>query len=429
MITIKLKANKELKYKQNHPWGFLEDFEKVPDNISSSQIIEVRDSKNQFISRGYVNPKSQIFYRALSFDSRENLESRQQYIEDKVYKCWRERKVLGYESSCRVCFSENDFLPGLIIDYFQGEGSQVFAIQILTMGMHHLISDPRELIKKVVEKSLAEKISTISWEKTAIVIRNDTKIREKEGLVVSVPQVLKEISDVDLKNYSIILEHFYLQQKLTLKANLADGQKTGFFLDQNYNLLRTAELFASYVKFKKPAKVRILDICCYLGQWSLYFGLLLKKLNIEAEFVLLDVSQEAIEKAKANLDFYGIKHEAIVMDVLEADFNFEKESFDLIIVDPPAFVKNKKSLPTGKHAYQKLNSKAIPLVKKEGLIVSCSCSGLLSFDEFKECVQKSFIKTFTRAKCVAQGGHAPDHPFLLSFPDGYYLKMLLHLVG
>lgn len=429
MITLKLKANKELRYKQQHPWGFIEDFEKIPENISSSQVIEVRDSKNQFISRGYVNPKSQIFYRALSFDSRESIDQGQSYIEEKVYKCWRERKVLGYESSCRICFSENDFLPGLIIDYFQGGSSQVFVIQILTMGMHYFISSPMEMIKNVVEKSIADKISNISWENTGIVIRNDTKIREKEGLVVSVAQVLKEVPEVDLKDYTIVLEHFYLKEKIHLKANLADGQKTGFFLDQNYNLLRTAELFSQYLKFKKPKKIRVLDICCYLGQWSLYFGILLKKLNIEAEFVLLDISQEAISKAKANLDKYGIKYEAHIMDVLESDFAFEKESFDLVIVDPPAFVKNKKSLPTGKHAYQKLNAKAIPLVKKEGLMVSCSCSGLLSMEEFKECIQKSFLRTFAKAKCVAQGGHAPDHPFLISFPDGYYLKMLLHLVN
>lgn len=429
MITIKLKANREQKYRQNHPWGFLEDFEKVPDNISASQVVEIRDSKNQFISRGYVNPKSQIFYRALSFDSRENLEAKQIYIEEKVYTCWKERKILGYESSCRICFSENDYLPGLIIDYFYGNNSQVFVIQILTLGMHHFISDAMEMIKKIVQRSLNEDLSKVSWENTGIVMRNDTKIREKEGLVVSVPQILKSISGIELKDFPIYLEHFYLKEKISLTANLAEGQKTGFFLDQNYNLLRTAELFSHYVKFKKPQKVRVLDICCYLGQWSLYFGMILKKLNIEAEFVLLDVSQEAIDKAKTNLDRYGINYEAHVMDVLEVDFSFDKKSFDLIIVDPPAFVKNKKSLPTGKHAYQKLNSKAIPLVKDEGLIVSCSCSGLLSFEEFKECIQKSFQKTFTKAKCVAQGGHAPDHPFLLSFPDGYYLKMLLHLVS
>jgi 23S rRNA (cytosine1962-C5)-methyltransferase len=428
MTTLKLRANKEFKYKQNHPWGFQEDFEKIPDSLSTTQIVEIRDSKNQFISRGYVNDKSQIYYRALTFDSRETLEQRQKYIEEKVFRCWKERKILGYESSCRICFSENDFLPGLIIDYFQVADAQVFTLQVLTLGMHHFISDSLGLIKEVVRLSLEHKISNIPWDKTAIIIRNDSKIREKEGLVVSVPQVLKEVQGVNLKDCQIVLDHFFLKEKFVLSANLNEGQKTGFFLDQNYNLLRTAELFEKYIKFHKPAKVKILDICCYLGQWSVYFGLMMQKMGIEAEFVLLDISQDAIEKAKANLDRYGIKYTVLVMDVLEQDFNFEKKDFDLIIVDPPAFVKNKKSLPTGKHAYQKLNAKAIPLVRENGLIVSCSCSGLLSFDEFKECILKSFIKTFTRGKCVAQGGHAPDHPFLLSFPDGYYLKMLLHLV-
>lgn len=428
MITIKLKANKEFNYKQNHAWGYLEDFEKIPENISSSQIVEVRDSKNQFISRGYVNNKSQIFYRALTFNSREILEPKNQFLADRIYKCWRERKIFGYESSCRICFSENDYLPGLIIDYFKLEETQVFTIQVLTLGIHYLFSDPLSLINKIVEKSLEQNISDISWEKTAIIIRNDAKIREKEGLVVSVPQVLKEVTGVNLKSCSIILDHFYLQDKFQLGANLVDGQKTGFFLDQNYNLQRTAELFGHYLKFKKLSKVKVLDICCYLGQWSVYFGLILKKLNIEAEFTIMDISPDAIAKAKSNLENYNIKYQAIEADVLEQGFDFPHKDFDLVIVDPPAFVKNKKSLPTGKHAYQKLNAKAIPLVKENGFLVSCSCSGLLTLEDFKECLQKAFSKTFTQAKCIAQGGHAPDHPFLLSFPEGYYLKMLLHVL-
>ncbi|MBN8535924.1 MAG: class I SAM-dependent rRNA methyltransferase [Deltaproteobacteria bacterium] len=428
MISLKLKANQEYRYKQYHPWGFIDDFEKIPDSISANQVIEVRDSKNQFISRGYANLKSQIFYRALTFDSREFIEAKQKFIEAKVFNCWKERKALGYQSSCRICFSENDYLPGLIIDYFQVSDSQVFTIQILTMGMNNLLTDMMGFVKEIVKLSLEHKISNISWEKTGIVVRNDSKIREKEGLMVTVPQVLKEVQGINLKDCQIILDHFFLEKKFSISTNLNEGQKTGFFLDQSYNLLRTAELFKNYLVFHKPEKIKVLDVCCYLGQWSVYMGLILKELNIEAEFVLLDISQDAINKAKTNLDRYGIKHSALIMDVLEKDFDFNKNEFDLIIVDPPAFVKNKKSLPTGKHAYQKLNSKVIPFLKERGLLVSCSCSGLLSMEDFRICLQKAFTKAYVKAKCVAQGGHAPDHPFLLSFPEGYYLKMLLHVL-
>ncbi|MCK6597291.1 MAG: methyltransferase domain-containing protein, partial [Bdellovibrionaceae bacterium] len=274
----------------------------------------------------------------------------------------------------------------------------------------------------------------VDWENTAVVIRNDSKIREKEGLTVSVPVVLKKSPVINLEDCQILMTHFYLQEPFVMNANLEGGQKTGFFLDQNYNLQRTAEILTQAIKYKQSCgipigTVKILDICCYLGQWSLYFGLLLKKLGVSAEFVLLDVSEEAINKAKANLDRYDINYTSLIMDVVEQDFRFEENSFDLVIVDPPAFIKNKKSIPTGKHAYQKLNSKALPFIKNNGFMVSCSCSGLLSLNDFKECLQKTFSRNLVRAKCLAQGGHAPDHPFLVSFPEGYYLKMLLHIVN
>ena len=122
---------------------------------------------------------------------------------------------------------------------------------------------------------------------------------------------------------------------------------------------------------------------------------------------------------------YGFQAEARLIDVMEDSFSIESDSFDLIIVDPPAFAKSKEHIPAAKSAYQKLNAKAFKGVKKYGFVVSCSCSAAISLEDLKDSVNRAQIKSYRTAKVVAQGGHAADHPYLLSFPEGYYLKMLM----
>jgi 23S rRNA (cytosine1962-C5)-methyltransferase len=428
MITLNLKKNVDSKVLLRHPWIAKTLFDKPNESVNPSEVIEVRDAHNQFVSRGYANSLSFFYYRAMTFDSKEKLENKTEFIQDRLSELFIQRLSLGYRRSFRLCFSENDFLPGLIIDRFLTEDHeksyQVFVVQVTTAGINSYLGDPLKIFKNVVDKLNQDKMIEIPWAQTILVLRNDIKIREKEGLPIGPAQILNNVNQVDLSSRPVFIDHWFLESEIKISADLMGGQKTGFFLDQNYNLLRVAEVFSEYVKFFKPQKVRIMDICCHLGQWSAYLGILLKQMGVEAEFHLVDISKEALAKAKETMDSYGIQAEYHVHDVMEDAFTIEDKAFDLIIVDPPAFAKSKDHIPAAKSAYQKLNLKAYRGIKKYGFVVSCSCSGAISLEDLKDSVNRAQIKAFRTSKIVAQGGHAADHPHLFSFPEGYYLKMI-----
>lgn len=428
MITLNAKKNIDSKVLLRHPWMTKNLFDKPSESLSPSEVIEVRDAQNQFVSRGYANPLSFFYYRAVTFDSKEKLDDKFGFLKERLYELFIQRLSLGYRKSFRLCFSENDFLPGLIIDRFlsqkDGKEYQIFVVQVTTAGMNSYLSDPLKLFKSVVDELNQGKLVQIPWEQTVLVLRNDIKIREKEGLPFGPPQILNNVHNLDLSEMSVLIDHCFLKSEMKIQADLMGGQKTGFFLDQNYNLLRVAEVFSEYVNFFKPKKVRIMDICCHLGQWTAYLGLVLKQMGVEAEFVLVDISQDALANAKATMDGYGIKAECRAVDVMDDQFTIEDKAFDLIIVDPPAFAKSKEHIPAAKSAYQKLNSKAYKGIKKYGFVVSCSCSGAISLEDLKDSVNRAQMKAFRLSKIVAQGGHAADHPHLFSFPEGFYLKMI-----
>lgn len=433
MITLNLKKNVDGKILLRHPWIIKNWFEKPNESVNPNEVIEVRDAQNQFVSRGYANSLSFFYYRAMTFDSKEKLENKSDFLINRLQELFIQRMSLGYRRSFRLCFSENDFLPGLTIDRFLSEQNgkyfQIFVIQVTTAGVSSYLTDPIKQFKALVEKLKVEKVLDLPWDQSILVLRNDIKIREKEGLPFGPAQVLNNEKAIDLSSMPVLIDHGYLKSEIKIQADLMGGQKTGFFLDQNYNLLRVAEIFAEYVKFFKPQKLRIMDICCHLGQWSAYMGILLKQLGVDAEFVLVDVSKEALAKAKATMDSYGIKAITQEVDVMEDEFKIDEKDFDLIIVDPPAFAKAKEHVPNAKSAYQKLNLKAYKGIKKFGFVVSCSCSGAISLEDLKDSVNRAQIKAFRSSKIVAQGGHAPDHPHLFGFPEGYYLKMVMAQVN
>ncbi|MBL7544938.1 MAG: class I SAM-dependent rRNA methyltransferase [Bdellovibrionaceae bacterium] len=428
MITLNLKKNVDSKVLHHHPWIAKNLFDKPNESVNPGEIIEVRDAHNQFVSRGFANSLSFFYYRAVTFDSREKLENKLSFLQERLYDLFIQRLSLGYNRSFRLCFSENDSLPGLIVDRFLSEKNQqayqVFVVQVTTAGINSYISDPLKVFKNLVDRLAQENRILIPWERSIVVMRNDIKIREKEGLPFGPPQVLNNEQKVDLSTMPILIDHQFLKSEIKMQADLMGGQKTGFFLDQNYNLLRVAEIFTEYVKFFKPQNVRIMDICCHLGQWSAYLGIILKQMGVKTELVLVDISQDALNKAKATMDSYGIHVECRMIDVLDEAFVIEDKSYDLIIVDPPAFAKSKDHVPAAKSAYQKLNLKAYKGIKKYGFVVSCSCSGAISLEDLKDSVNRAQIKAFRSGKIVAQGGHAADHPHLFSFPEGYYLKMI-----
>ncbi len=382
-----------------------------PEEVSPGSPIQLVDAHGEFLAFGYGNPNSKIAFRALSFSPIEENIS----ILERLKIAWEKRISTGLRYSYRLCYSEADHLPGLIIDYYTVNGFQIFVCQILTAGMENLFTSPVEILKQ------------LAGENIAVIIRNDVNIRKYEGLAIEKPRVLLCPVGLNLEQAEVLLSGPLDSKPISLKTNFLTGQKTGLFLDQSLNIRVLMEILARSGNLNH-APLRILDLCCYVGHWSAQLTNFLVSSGREVEVTLLDASEKSLRFAEENLTKLGAKVKVIRGDVLRDLKALPSKNFDVIISDPPAFVKNKNEISQGKHGYLKLNTEAFRLAGKNSLVVSCSCSGLLSEEDFNETLKKALKRSGREAFVIARGGHAPDHPVLPSFPEGNYLKMAIHSV-
>jgi len=423
--------------------------------------VELRDHQGAFLATGYGNPNSLIAFRALSFEPPEINITEQNFLLKKILSAWEKRRRFDFQGSFRLCFAENDYVPGLIIDYYEiyyhGKTAQVFSYQLSTAGMQKIITDPVDLFKNLVERAYKLGFCKMDFSNTAIISRNDLTIRKMEGLDISEPQIIKNLPDYDFSKARILVDYclrnrnksFPMDPETTVTekasglthvtpsqlhfyCDLLNGQKTGFFLDQTRNIGQVADLIRRW-----PAQnqtIRILDLCCYVGHWGTQLSRTLLDQGFSVEVTLVDVSKFALEFAQQNVLLNSEAEKAsgkltlqcFEMDVLRDLEKLPTHHFDIVIADPPAFIKAKKDIPTGTHAYLKLNTQAFRMAKAGGIVASCSCSGLLTEEDFREAVRKAQARNQSNAWGLGRGGHALDHPTLLQFPEGTYLKMLLH---
>lgn len=425
MKTWKLKKGADRRIRSGHPWVFNSELESSPKTIQSGEAIELVDTSGKTVAYGYGSSVSQISFRALDVQGLYINAASAEFVSEKVLQAWIHRNGLGYKNSFRVCFGEADFLPGLVIDRYLGtNGEQVIAFQVLTAGMQTILVDPKGFFKKLVERLNEKQISDIKWDKTIVVKRNDVNIRKLEGLAVEQPEVISDYS-ID----RALLQNFTFKhdkEGVQFTCDLLEGQKTGFFLDQSYNIEKFSQILQRVSWNQK--EIKILDLCCYVGQWSTLVAYHLKKAfpEIKVAVTLVDVSDSALKFAQKNTSAFADTVEIRKLDVVHDLEQLPSQGYDLVIADPPAFIKAKKDLPNGQHAYMKMNEQAFRVVKKEGFVVSCSCSGLMTEELLQEALRKGMSRARVNAHCLFKGGHAPDHPQLVQFPEGSYLKMLVH---
>lgn len=440
MKIWKLKKGQDFRLRSRHPWVYAGELFDSPKSIKPGELVEVRDVQDHFLARGYGNPHSQISFRAVSFNRGDENPLSAEFLTKRLVQAWNYRHRSGFKTSFRLCYSEADQMPGIILDRYlfskKGVTYQVFSYQLLTAGMDVAFrtnENWKQILKNLVDESLKSKISVVDWDHTLVLQRNDVNIRKLEGLQVEEPALLRTVNDEDLTSIDIIVQNVLDSSKtIQFNVNLIEGQKTGFFLDQTFNMRLLLEQFRSQKDLYRDKTVRILDLCCYMGQWSSQIVANLKEWGLAAEVHLVDISELALEKAKTNLERYADEKYSVRVSTSNLDvLNLESladQKFDLVISDPPAFVKNKKDLPQGLHAYYKLNAQAFRLCESGGLVVSCTCSGGVSMEDFKESLRKAVLKSGQTLRCVAFGGQGWDHPTLMSFPEGFYLKMVLHQV-
>lgn len=426
-----LKPSAEKKFRDGHPWVMSRDLVS-PFHARVGQPIELRSSKGEFLARGYGNTESQIAFRAITRDSSERDFYTPAGLERKILAAWKRRRDAGLRHSFRLFYSEGDGFPGLIIDRYVARGEngeiQILASQVLTAGAEALTRDTGDLLRSAVKAAHARGLSRFTEEQTALILRNDVSVRKHEDLDVEQPRVIRSPRGVEFTNAELLLQRFGSEDALLLNADLIGGQKTGLFLDQAGNIRHVIEWIESSAAFSSSREIRVLDLCCYVGHWSAQLAAYFSAKGKKVVCTQVDVSKTALAFAKKNAERAGGTVETVTGDVLKV-LKPRLDEFDVVIADPPAFAKSRKDLPQAEHAYLKSNEQAFRLCRQGGIVVSCSCSGLLSEGNFEIAVGKGMKRSRPDSKRVLRGGPGPDHPTVTGFPEGKYLKMIVHQAG
>jgi 23S rRNA (cytosine1962-C5)-methyltransferase len=391
MIDVVLKKGKEKAVLHRHPWVFSGAIEKVKGKPANGEIIRLLSSQDAFLAYGFYNAQSRVAVRLLEWD--ENVAVDNDWFRQKVQTAVTGRSHIladGSTDTCRLIFSESDYLPGLIVDKYAGH----LAVQVLTSGMQNampvIIDELNALLKPL-----------------SIFDKSDATSRAHEGL---------ETTNVRLSGTQPPELVMVKENGITYGINIAEGQKSGFYCDQRYN----RKLLASYAKDKK-----VLDCFSYTG------GFTLNSLREGAASVTsVDSSALAIETLTENIRLNGFEasvHNAIKSDVNTQlrKFREEGEKFDIIVLDPPKYAPSRSALDRASRAYKDLNRLGMQLLNSGGLLATYSCSGAMDMETFKQVLAWAALDAGKQVQFIYQFHQPEDHPVRASFPEGEYLKGLL----
>ncbi|MEN3011856.1 MAG: class I SAM-dependent rRNA methyltransferase [Dictyoglomus thermophilum] len=385
---VLLKKGVHTKIVRGNPWIYDNEILKVEGDFSPGDVVDIYDSSKSFIGRGFINPNSKIRVRVVT---RKEEEINKDFFRERILKAWEYRKKVVDVDSCRVVFAEADFLPGLIVDKF----SDVLVIQTLALGI--------DRFKEVIVEVLDEIFNPIG-----IYERNDVSVRELEGL----PQVkgfLKGKFDTKVE---------ILENGVKMIVDVENGQKTGYFLDQRENRASLKGLVDG---------AEVLDVFCYTGGFSLHalkYG--------ASKVIAVDSSSTALEMAKENAKINGFidKIEFIEENAFDLLRRFHKEgkTFDVVILDPPAFAKSSKNLDGALRGYKEINLRAMKIIRDGGFLITCSCSQHVTRELFEKVIESASFDANRLLRLVEFRYQAKDHPILLSHPESLYLKCGIYQV-
>ena len=386
--TIILKKGKEASIVRKHPWVFSGAIHKMDNGITNGEIVQVIDFKNTTLGFGHYQMVGSISVRMLQFGEEEFSEN---VFEDKFQKALDLRKDLGIiskETNCyRLIHGEGDNLPGLIIDIYD----KCAVVQCHSYGMFLSINDIHEALEAVYKG----KLETI-YCKSAATLYND---HSKEG-------------DYFLKGDQTSAE--VIENGHKFSVNWVEGQKTGFFLDQRDN--------RALVETLSKGK-RVFNAFCYTGGFSVY-----ALAGGARQVISIDSSQKAMDLVDQNMvlnKFEGEKHISKKSDVMEWLKIQKDESFEMAIVDPPAYAKNHAHKHKASMAYRRLNAEALRTVKKGGFLLTFSCSQAIDNATFRSIVFAAGIDSGRNIQILKNLSQGADHPVNLYHPEGEYLKGLL----
>ena len=391
MFDVILKKGKEKAVLQRHPWVFSGAIEQVKGKPANGDIGRLLNAKGGFMAYGFYNDQSRVALRLLEWD--ENIAVDDEWFRRKVALAVAGRSDIladGSTNTCRLIFSESDYLPGLIVDKYAGH----LAVQVLTSGMENVMPVIIDELQRLLNPE-------------SIFDKSDASSREHEGL---------QTSNVSLTLNSPPENVVVKENNIIYNINIAEGQKSGFYCDQRDN----RKLLANYAKGKK-----VLDCFSYTG------GFTLNSLqNGAASVTSVDSSALAIETLRENIklnNFDADKHISIQSDLNKQlrVFREQDEKFDIIILDPPKYAPSRSALDRASRAYKDLNRLAMLLLNNGGLLATFSCSGAMNMETFKQVLAWAALDAGKQVQFINQFCQPEDHPVRASFPEGEYLKGLL----
>ncbi len=386
MTKIYLKKKISSRVVNGHPWIFNNEVEKWDSDIRGGELVDVFTHDKKFVGQGYINPKSRILIRLLTRDKHEEIN--EAFFLKRINQCWEYRKKLGYIENCRLVFGEADSLPQLIIDKF----NDYFVIQTLALGID------------IWKPAIVNALNTV-FKPKGIFERNDVPVRELEGLSQQKGFLSQPF------NTQIVIQENGLQ----FNVDIENGQKTGYFLDQQdnrrhiQNIVKGADMLGAFT---------------YTGTFEIHAA------HYGAKSVLgIDISENAIQQAKKNAELNGLDHicrfeTANAFDVLK-QWSKEGRQYDVVMLDPPAFTKSRDTIQKAITGYKEINLRGMKLLKPGGFLVTSSCTNLVDPELFLQIIDVAAKDARKKIRQVIFQTQSADHPVIRGIESTWYLKFLI----
>lgn len=384
---VKLVLNKKISNRifNGHPWVYKNEVNLVEGDLKPGDIVDVHYHDNKFCGRGYANPQSQILARILT-RKKETIDAN--FFHQRILQAWEYRKKTGYTENCRLVFGEADELPALVIDKF----NDYFVLQTLAYGID------------VWKPAIVEALQSI-FKPKGIYERNDVPVRELEGL----PQLKGCLGEAF--NPKIVIN----ENGLRFNVDIENGQKTGYFLDQQDNRRAIQHIVKG---------ANVMGAFTYTGTFEIHAA------HYGAKQVLgIDISENAVAQANANAALNGLDHickfEAMnAFDVLKT-WGKEERKYDVVMLDPPAFTKSRETIQKAITGYKEINLRGMKLVNNGGFLVTSSCTNLVQPELFLQIIDMAAKDARKKIKQVVFNAQASDHPILWGQENTHYLKFLI----
>ena len=393
--TASLKPHREESLLNGHLWIFSGALQQPPHWIEPGGLVDVKSATGQFVARGYYNPHTDIAIRILTHDAGEAID--ETFLRRRIRDTVALRQIFDPDQTnmYRLIHAEGDALPGLVVDRF----ADILVAQIHTAGM--------ERLRPLLLDALMEETGV-----QGLLLRNDGQSRRREGLEIEEPAIAAG---------EVPAQVAVRENGVQFLVDPWQGQKTGFFIDQRDK----REALRKYARDK-----RVLNCFSYTGGFSVYAALTSNKTSVTS----VDISAPAIEAARQHFILNGLDpnaHQFLIANVFDylEQAHRDEEQFDVVVLDPPAFAKTQSARTQALKAYRRLNMLAMQVLRPGGILLSCSCSGVVGMDDLLGVLSQVAQRLHRSVQLLETYTHGVDHPINLAMPETSYLKAVFCRVG